>query len=400
MATKKKSSSKKSSSKSSSSKKAADKKKADAKKAAQKKSSSKSKTASYYVKQANGRTAKITASSQKEANEKAASIARKEGTKVLSVSTSNTTSSTPARTLDVTPSVKTSGKVIGYYGNKPIYEDSQSGIQAQMAAIDRGGIIQDEEGVEDMPEVVEEDYEQEYGSTFLAEQLKDPKKKAQFDALPDDLKMIYAQSAKSLEKAISAGKVVNPNITITAAENRKLLTQAEQELEPYYKERLGVLRRELDTSIDRIMQDANDLVKRSEQPFQQSLEVEDEDQAQSGTTYSSEREKRERNLVLDQQYKLDDVAIDASRLATDKGRAYEKEAGTSALRELNIPSLKTYRAARGGFQENGSRSLVSPLGNIDMGEIEKDKTTEVERRRSELEDTLRRSRILDFSGLS
>lgn len=237
-------------------------------------------------------------------------------------------------------------------------------------------------------------------SALLSEQLSDPVKRAQFDALPEDLQGIYVQTMGSLEKAIEAGKVVNPNIEITPAENRKLLQQAEKELEPYYQERLGFLRDDFETSITRLTEDAAKVAERRQGTFEQTLDAAAESEAQSGTAFSSGRQNRERRLVLDEQNSLDDLTTAATRAASDAAQGFERQAGSDALRSLNIPGLSTYQATNRGIVGTGSRSLYTAPNSGALGEINKEKTTAIEGRRSELEDALRRSRILDLSALS
>ena len=237
-------------------------------------------------------------------------------------------------------------------------------------------------------------------SPLLAEQLRDPAKRAQFEALPDDLKGIYVQTMRSLEGAIEAGKVVNPNIEITPAENRKLLEQARTELEPYYAEQLDFLRDDFETSIDRLTTDVGKAVSRAKDPFAETLRSAAEDEAQAGLTYSSGRLRRENARVDKANQAIEDLVTEARRSATDAATQYERKAGSSALRTLNIPTLNTYQATNRGIVDTGTRRLYEPTTGDALGSIEKEKTTAVEARRSELEDALRRSRILDLAGLS
>jgi len=234
----------------------------------------------------------------------------------------------------------------------------------------------------------------------LAEQLKDPAVKAQFDSLPEDLQAIYLQTASALGKAIESGKVVNPNIKITAAENRKLLKQAETEIEPYYKEKFDLLKNDFETSISRLLGDVGKSAERANESFGLQLGNEAESEAQSGTTFSSGRVDRKNRSITLEQNALDDMTEGANRNAQDLATAYEKQAGSDNLRSLNIPGLTTYRASDAGVGAGGSRSLYAPLGNIKLGEINKQKEVDTATRKSELESAFRSNRILDLSKLS
>src|SRR3990167_3228292 len=90
---------------------------------------------------------------------------------------------------------------------------------------------------------------------FLSEQLKDPKTKAMFDALPDELKSTYLNVARTTAETIKKGKMVNPKIEITPEQAAKFLTQAHTELDPYYQEQIGFIQKDLDISFQRLQED-------------------------------------------------------------------------------------------------------------------------------------------------
>ena len=203
-----------------------------------------------------------------------------------------------------------------------------------------------------------------------------------------------------LNKAIESGKVVNPNIEISPAQIQQFLTQATTELEPYYKERLGLLKNDLDVSMKRLTEDYAKGIERAKDPFKQELATQAEGEAQSGTAFSSGRADREKRTVDVQQNKLEDFTTQATRNIQDTGLAYEKEAGSDLARSLNLPTLTGYSASNTGITPGVTRSVYAPLGNIPLGSVGKERETALRTRASELEETYRRNRILDLSPLS
>lgn len=348
----------------------------------------------------NGATFKVRASSESAAKKKADSYAKEKKTSVSSKGSSSTSSGS-SRTLTVPEPKKTSvgRRVIGQYNNVDIYEGDDRDIQEQMAEINKGRSSSSSRTRTDAPDVggIYDDVIK--SNPVLADMLKDPKAKARYDALSPDLQGIFLQTARSLGKAIESGKVVNPNIELTAKENRKLLQQAESELDPYYREQMSFLKDDFNTSVDRLMEDYGSATAREKDKFKRTLETQAGTEAEQGTAFSSGRVDRETQTVTEEQQALDDAAITATRTATDRAKDFEKKAGSSALRSLNLPSLSTFTATNRGINDGGSRTLYEGLGNVKLGSQEKERTTAVSQRKSELEQAFRANRILDLSKL-
>lgn len=240
------------------------------------------------------------------------------------------------------------------------------------------------------------------GGAILSDLSKDPSLQEHFNNVSSvpELAGLLPGLESMLEKAIESGKVVNPNIEISPVQIAQFLNQAKTELEPYYQEKLSLLRSDLDLSVKRLVDDYTKGIERAKDPFKQELETQAESEAQSGTTYSSERVDRERRLVVGQQEKLDDFTTSATRSLQDKGLSFEKEAGSNLARTLNIPGLTGFKATTGGITPGATQSTYNPLGNIALGNIGKEREVALRTRASELEENFRRNRILDLSPLS
>lgn len=306
-----------------------------------------------------------------------------------------------ARTVAVptqtAPKTSLTKKVIGQYNGKDIYAGNDAEIQAQMRTIDKG--TTKPKSTLPAPDLGGIYSAVTQSNPVLADMLKDPAMKAQYDSLPPDLQGIFLQTANSLGKAIESGKVINPNIELTPAENAKLLKQAETELDPYYKEQLGILQDDFTTSVGRLMEDYGKATSREADKFKRTLDTNAETEAQQGTVYSSGRMDRETQTVTEEQQALDDAATTLERDATDKAKAFEEKAGSAALRSLNIPGLTTLKATNTGLTSGDSRQLYTGRGNIKLGTTQKDRTTAVGQRKNELEEAFRKNRLLDLTKL-
>lgn len=238
------------------------------------------------------------------------------------------------------------------------------------------------------------------GNPFLSSQLQNPETRRMFDSLPPDLQAIYLQTATSLGKTIESGKVVNPNIELTPAENQKLLEQARAEIDPYYQEKITGMKQDFQTSISRLMEDYNKGVTRRADQFKTTLEDQAETEADRGLAFSSGRKERLDRTINLENNALSDAATSLTRTGEDQARSLERNIGTSGLRSLNIPGLTTYSASESGYNPSGSRDLFAPLGNVNIGEVGKAQTVDEAQRKSQLETAFRANRVLDLSKLS
>jgi len=242
------------------------------------------------------------------------------------------------------------------------------------------------------------------GDPLLSEYLKDPLNKRLFDSSPEELKGNFLQTARGLQKAIEAGKIVNPNITITPEKLKEFYDTAHSQLDPYYKEQFAQIRGGLDESISRMMQDYQKTVTQSEKPFQETLKTAATTEAESGTVYSSGRVKRERDRIIEQNRQLADLSQGVERSARDLGVAYERKVGTPIARTLNMPKIAQYQVGgRGRLESAGERQLFNTgdlTGASELGTLGAERATAIENRKSSLEDIYRRNRTLNTTNLA
>lgn len=230
---------------------------------------------------------------------------------------------------------------------------------------------------------------------FLAEQFEDEKYKQMFKSFPDEFKNMYIMLAGLQKDKIEAGQVINPDIQMTPAEVTKLLDQATTELEPHFQEQMNFVRKDLDTSLQRLQADYQKNVQRAEDPFKERLADQAESEAQSGTAFSSERAKREQRIVTDQQQRLDDSLEGTLRAGQDMAQGAERTLGSSNF-GMSSPGVQQFQAGMGGFSSGGSRTIFTPQGNL-MGDIPKQRQVAIRTRRGELESDFRSNRAINLN---
>lgn len=234
---------------------------------------------------------------------------------------------------------------------------------------------------------------------FLTEVFQDENYKENFSKMSPEMQMAQLQLIKALGGKIEAGQVLNPNIEITPERIQEFTNQATSELDPYYQEIINNYKDDLNTSISRLKTDFETGVRNAEEPFKRNLAAVAESEAQAGLTYGSERVKREQTNVLNQQQLIDENALKVQRSAEDAYKQAERTIGSDALGNVSIPNIKDYNVNKLGFAESGLRNLYAPQGNL-VGTLQKERTTNIRTRASELEDAYRQNRILNTSQLT
>lgn len=236
---------------------------------------------------------------------------------------------------------------------------------------------------------------------FIKQLLSDPAKLASFNAMDDTSKSLFIETARSLSKAVEAGKVVNPNIQITPEQLKQFYDQAGTELDPYYAEQYKVLRSDIDLSLGRMTADYNKSVERARDPFRQAVEEQAESEAQSGTAFSSGRKSRLDRTLTGQENYLGDLQQTTERSAQDLVRGYEGFVGSDKARSIALPTLSSFQPGEKAFGAVAPRTInPSLVGGISYGSVGAEQETAKKTRANELESAYRRDRILNYSPLS
>ena len=200
---------------------------------------------------------------------------------------------------------------------------------------------------------------------------------------------------KRIDELSAAGKVVNPNIELTPMEVQKFLDQATTEIDPYYASLLGSIKDDLTKDLQLLQKEYDIQKKGAETGFKESLASTRESLAGRGLAFSGVRGQEEQSMADTQQRQLDLSALGMERGLGGSYRNLESQIGTS-----NLPSIPQFNASTVSTEGAGSfgtgRQLnFSPTGNI-YGTIPAQRTTDIQRRKLELETTARQNRVLDL----
>lgn len=287
---------------------------------------------------------------------------------------------------------------VGYWGPRTMKATNTVPIEEGVSTVENSNVL----GSEGVPnnDISNQTYDALIaGDPLLSDYFSDPQTKAEFSKLPPELQGTYLQMARTASQAIEAGKVINPDLVqVTPAQLSEFYSQAETEMDPYYKEQFGLLKGDLERSVERLTEDYTKQATRSEEPFKQKLANQAQTESEQGTVYSSERNRREASAILGQNQALGDLAEGAQRSVQDLGVGFEKVAGSDMARTLNLPSIQNYQATTQGYTPSATRNLYVPLGGV-TGSGQRERATALKTRQNELEGAYRKSRNLDLAKL-
>jgi len=200
---------------------------------------------------------------------------------------------------------------------------------------------------------------------------------------------------KEIEDIVAKMGQINPKANITPAMLDNFYNQAVQNMSPYYKEQLNMIRNDLTTSAKYLNEQYESQRDRAAQDFRQSLGLSRERDAGAGLAFSGAGTRRELettsalNRSLEDMYRTTESNLSSRLLDT------ESKIGTAALPSL--PSLNMYRASnlgKGAITSTGS-NIIRPLTGI-TGSMEREKTTAIEKEKARLESAERTRQLNNY----
>jgi hypothetical protein len=200
---------------------------------------------------------------------------------------------------------------------------------------------------------------------------------------------------QQMEEMRARGQSVNPNIEITPERIAQFLTQAEQEINPYYQSQLKMAKEGYLSSVgytrDEILRLEEDLTRK----FKTGHRTLGEGMAEQGFTLSGMRQREERELAEGAQRQAEATRAAAAFQEQQRARQLASEWGTGAVSEFKLPEAPKFTAS--GQVIGGSRDLpMFQLGGgfSDLiGSREFERRGAVSQRQSQLE-TAERERLL------
>lgn len=199
-----------------------------------------------------------------------------------------------------------------------------------------------------------------------------------------------------LDLQTAAGKKVNPNIVLDAATMDKFLTQASNEIDPYYASQIKAIKSDLVNNFDEMKANYDLAMEGQQSNFRESLGLQRESEAGKGTLFSGGRKTRADELVAKQNRNLKALESQYLSNARQTGTTAERQLGSQNLAGFTAPTINTYTASLsglGGLSPLTSKSLYSLTGDV-YGTLPAEQKTATETRRSQLESLYRNQNSL------
>lgn len=192
---------------------------------------------------------------------------------------------------------------------------------------------------------------------------------------------------------------INPDVQISDDMIKKFYEQAKTELEPYYGQLFKQAQNDLTIGFKQIGEDLNARERALESDYGKNLENIQEDAASRGLTFSSVRDKNEKNLAEQTQVAIEEGRRAAERQALSLGTQGERQLGSANLPNLpGINEAPTPILNKPGVysfaKPTGVRDLFKPIGST-TGKLEQDKLAEIEKRKLDLTNEERKLRSLN-----
>lgn len=216
-----------------------------------------------------------------------------------------------------------------------------------------------------------------------------------YDTGNPQLNDMLLQLQQYLDRVKASGQVVNPSVELSPSQIQGFLDQASREISPYYASQIGAIKDDLTKSIDNLQKQWEIQKETDQATFKQNLATQRENNAGSGLAFSGVRGAAEEGLVSAQQRSLDLGALQTENQLGGNLRTLEGKIGSS-----NLPTLPTFQGStvsatgEGGF--GAGRTLnFAPTGGV-SGTLPGQQTTDIQKRKNELETSAREGRVLDF----
>lgn len=212
-----------------------------------------------------------------------------------------------------------------------------------------------------------------------------------------DMMDLFTELNDQIEGLIAQGNMVNPEIEIDEATLAGFLKQAQTELDPHFKELTEQVRGDLQRTLEFKTIQQQEREQALGRQYEKGITSIGEQAAERGLAYSGRRQLQETEFGQEAQRALTQGRRAFGFDATTLGQQAERLAGSTALSDMNFPSLSSLPTVGARqFQFGGDDSPVYQLSGGLMGEIQKQKEVAERLRASELESTYRARRAQEY----
>ena len=182
------------------------------------------------------------------------------------------------------------------------------------------------------------------------------------------------------------------SLEITPSLASQFLAQATKELSPYYSELAGQAQKDLGRRAEFETTSHTASEAAMSRGYGQQLRGHGEEMAESGFALSGRRKRGEADLAKTTQEAVDERRRQLGYTMGAIGSEFERRYGSKALKGMEVPTISGMPTVRAGQESweygEGTKPLYKISGGL-IGELEKEKGTEVTRRQRELEKSWR-----------
>lgn len=182
------------------------------------------------------------------------------------------------------------------------------------------------------------------------------------------------------DKQAAAGKILNPAVALEPSVIQQFLTEAETELNPYYKEQVDAIKEDISKNIEYLSKQYEYNKEKSISEFKDTLAGTREQAAGAGTIFSGTRGRSEQEAAQAATRSLNFAGDTFASQMGDIYRSGEKLAGTRTISDLGVRPVEygaLSQAGQGGYTSTRSaQDYFKPLEST--GSLERERLTAVE----------------------
>lgn len=178
------------------------------------------------------------------------------------------------------------------------------------------------------------------------------------------LDALYGRLDKMIQDQAASGSKFNPNIELTPAVIKQFLDQATNEVEPYYRNQINLIKGDLHNNLDNLQKNYDIQKRQNENQFKQDLSNKRETLAGQGLSQSGFRGQQEQSLATDNALTQEQAAANASAAAKNAVLAAEGKIGSRNIDTLGSFSQYAPTLSGGGSFAPTKTLNFGPTGGV------------------------------------
>lgn len=219
--------------------------------------------------------------------------------------------------------------------------------------------------------------------------------------LPSTGNPVYDQLLSTLQGYLDQlqkrGQILNPSVEITPQKVAEFLSQAQNEIDPYYASQLKIAKDDLLRNLGYSAEDIQKQEQQTEAKYGRQLRQIGEQSAEQGFALSGLRQRREQELAQDTQAQIDQARRQLQFNAGTTVRNFAQQYGTPPSEFSTIPGAPQVAAGESRFLRSGAQTpfyeLSPDVYSGLVGSKQFEQRAAVQSRASQLEQAFRQQEI-------